>query len=165
MNKTENYKLVPKKGNRKCFGCGLDNPAGLQMKFYSNGESLFSWLTVPDHLCGWNDLVHGGVISTILDEIMSWSAIYLLKKIILTKSITVDFIKPVFSGKELKVEGKVFEVKNEKEAILEGLIYDTNGKIHAKSRGTFALLQPEVAQRLGIMDEKTLKDFEPLLRP
>jgi len=64
--------------------------------------SVFSWLKVPDHLFGWDNLVHGGILSTILGEIMSWSALYLLKEMILTKSMTVAFVKPVFEGWSLR---------------------------------------------------------------
>ena len=75
------YKRVPKGDDHKCFGCSPANPHGLQMEFYHADDAvLHSWLVVPDHLRGWNDLVHGGVISTILDEIMSWTAISMLKK-------------------------------------------------------------------------------------
>jgi len=133
------------------------------MKFFTDEKSVFSWLTVPEHLSGWNNLVHGGVLSTILDEIMSWSAICLLKKIILTKSITVDFIKPVFIGQELRIEGNVLEVKNRKEALLEGFIYDMDENICARSIGTFALITPQIAKKLGIMDDEALQDMKPLI--
>jgi uncharacterized protein (TIGR00369 family) len=163
MNKAENLKPVPNRGNHKCFGCSKNNPSGLQMKFFTDEKSVFSWLTVPEHLSGWNNLVHGGVLSTILDEIMSWSAIYLLKKIILTKSITVDFMKPVFIGKELRVEGKVLEVMNHREALLEGFIYDKEDNLCAKSIGTFALIKPQIAKKLGFMDDEALKGLQPLI--
>ncbi|MBU0697911.1 MAG: PaaI family thioesterase, partial [Proteobacteria bacterium] len=106
---TENCRELPPLDNHKCFGCSPRNPSGLRMKFYTNDKSLFSSLTVPDHLCGWDRFVHGGVIATILDEIMSWSAITLLKRIILTKSMTIDFVKPIFIGNRLTAEGKVLE--------------------------------------------------------
>lgn len=164
MKKQGNYKQLPNRGgNNKCFGCSPYNPSGLQMKFFINEDSVFSPITVPGHLCGWNKLVHGGVISTILDEIMSWSAIHLLKSITVTKSMTIDFIKPVFISRELNVEGKVLEVSKKREAKMEGFIYDKDGELYAKSIGTMALLTPALAKRLGIMDDDDLKGFEPFL--
>ena len=157
-------KQLPNRGDHKCFGCGPGNPIGLQMKFFSDDKSVFSWLKVPNHLMGWDNLVHGGILSTILDEIMSWSAIYLLKKLILTKSMTVDFIKPVFEGMELKVEGNVFEKRSDKEAVMRGRIYNAEGVLCAKSKGIFALLEPKVAKRLNLMSADALKDFEPILK-
>jgi acyl-coenzyme A thioesterase PaaI-like protein len=82
--KTENrngYILLPTRENQNCFGCSLKNKAGLQMKFYTTEklDSVISWLKVPDHLCGWSNLVHGGIISTMLDEAMGWVALIILK--------------------------------------------------------------------------------------
>jgi len=62
------------------------------MKFYSTEkkELVVSWLKVPDHLCGWSNLVHGGIISTMLDEAMGWAGLVILKKLVVSKSITVS---------------------------------------------------------------------------
>ena len=144
-----------------CFACGPANPAGLKMRFFANQDSVVSWLTVPDHLRGWNMLVHGGVTSTILDEIMSWAAIHLLKTIILTKSMRVEFKKPVFIGQPLRAVGRVVEIKNEREAIMEGLLYGPEDDLCAEARGNFALLKPKVARKLGIVDEQALRDLLP----
>ena len=130
------------------------------MKFYTNGSSVYSQVKVPEHLCGWNQLVHGGVLSTILDEIMSWSAIYLLKQIPLTKSMTVDFIKPVYINSNLKAEGKVLEIADKHEAVMQGIIFNNEETICAKSTGKFAVFSPAVAKRLGIANEDHLKWFE-----
>ncbi len=157
-------KQLPNRGYHKCFGCGPANPSGLQMKFFSDDKSVFSWLKVPDHLIGWDNLVHGGVLSTILDEIMSWSAIYLFKKMILTKSMTVDFIKPVFKGMELKVEGSIFKNRSDKEAVMQGRIYNNEGVLCTKSKGILVLFEPKVAKRLNMMSAEALKDFEPILK-
>lgn len=160
--KDRDYKQLPVRGNNRCFGCSPDNVSGLRMKFFTNEKSLFSWVTVPEHLCGWDKFVHGGIISTILDEIMSWSAITMMKRIILTKSMTIDFIKPVFINSELKVEGKVLEKKSEREAVMEGLLYNPAGMLCARSIGTFALFTPDAAIKVGIMNEAEVKKFEHL---
>lgn len=157
------FKRLPNRDNHNCFGCSPANACGLQMTFFTDDRSVFSWLKVPDHLCGWDNLVHGGVISTIMDETMSWSAIYLLKKIILTKSLTVEFIKPLRVGTELKSEGRVFEQKNDREAVMQGVIYNGKEEACARARGTFALLEPKVATRLNMMSADALKDMEPIL--
>ena len=130
------------------------------MKFYTNDASVFSEVTVPKHLCGWNNLIHGGVLSTILDEIMSWAAIYLLKRITLTKSMTIDFLKPVYIGHPLKAEGKVLELKGKHEAVMEGILSNSDGTIYTRSTAHFAIFSPAVARRLGIANEEHLNWFE-----
>lgn len=159
-HKFETYRRLERMSTHNCFGCGPANPSGLQMKFYTDETSLFSRLTVPDHLCGWDRMVHGGVISTVLDEIMSWSAITLLKRIILTKSMAVDFLKPVFVGTELCVEGKLLSHNSEREALMAGFLYDHNGELCARSQGTFALFTPAAALRMRIMSEADVRGFE-----
>ena len=130
------------------------------MKFYTRDSSVFSRLTVPDHLCGWDRLVHGGVISTILDEVMSWTGIYLLKQITMTKSMTVDFIKPVYINSELKAEGLVLEKTGKHEALLEGRLYNQEDTLCARSRATFVIFSPAVAKRLGIARKEHLEWVE-----
>ena len=133
------------------------------MNFYTNDSSVYSQVTVPEHLCGWNQLVHGGVLSTILDEVMSWSAIYLLKRITLTKSMAVDFIKPVYIKSSLKAEGKVLEIAGKHEAVMEGIIYNDEEMICARSTAKLAVFSPAVAKRLGIANEEHLNWFEKII--
>ena len=74
----ENHIKLPNTDINLCFGCGPDNKSGLQMEFFANSVTVYSNISVPEHLCGWSKIVHGGVVTTILDEIMSWSAFYCL---------------------------------------------------------------------------------------
>jgi len=161
MKQPPDFYPLPIQDSHLCFACGPANAAGLKMRFFANQDSVVSWLTVPDHLQGWNKLVHGGVTSTILDEIMSWAAIHLLKTIILTKSMRVEFRKPVFIGQPLRAVGRVVEIKNEREAVMEGLLYGPEDEVCAEARGNFALLKPKVARKLGIVDEQALRDLLP----
>jgi len=161
--KTE-IKQLKNRDNHMCFGCGPANPSGLRMKFFSDDKSVFSWVKVPGHLVGWDNLVHGGILSTMLDEIMSWSAIYLLKKMILTQTMTIDFIKPVYEGTELKIAGNVFEKKSDRQAVMQGRIYNEEGVLCTESKGIYVLFEPKVAKRLNMLSERALKDFELILK-
>ena len=158
------YRPVPNRGGHNCFACGPDNPVGLAMKFYSDGESVVSWLRVDEHLCGWDNLLHGGVISTLLDEIMSWTIIHLLRKFLLTKRITVDFLNPLYVDSPLRVEGRIREVRNEREAVVEGVVIDEKRGPCARSVGTFALLTPAFARRMKIMSPEAIDGFVQLLK-
>ena len=158
-------KELPNTDTHNCFACSPTNAHGLQMKFYTDEESVFTWLSVPAHLCGWNNLVHGGVLSTILDEIMSWTAMYKLKYITVTRNITVEFLKPVHVGNRLRAQGQVRAVERQKNAEMEGAIYNEDGELCAKGSGTFALIKPNVAKRMEIMDAASLEWFEKVIRP
>ena len=158
--KRKEYIRLPNRGDHNCFGCSPLNTSGLRMRFYTNETAVYSNVTVPDHLCGWNNLVHGGVLTTILDEIMSWSAIYLLKRVPMTKSMTVDFLKPVYVGNSLKAEGTVTDKKGKHEALMEGRIYNKDDVCCARATATFAVFSPAVAKRLSITDSESLQWFE-----
>jgi uncharacterized protein (TIGR00369 family) len=159
------FKELSNTDTHNCFACSPINAYGLQMKFYTDEESVLSWLSVPNHLCGWNNLVHGGVLSTILDEIMSWTAMYKLKHITVTRNMTVEFIKPVHVGEQLRAQGHIREVERQRNAEMEGAIYNEDGELCAKASGTFALIKPNVAKRMDIMDAASLEWFEKVINP
>jgi len=71
MSENKPYTQLSVDEDHNCFACGPANPHGLHMTFQSNGKVVMSHLSVPDHLRGWNNMVHGGIISTILDEVMA----------------------------------------------------------------------------------------------
>jgi uncharacterized protein (TIGR00369 family) len=102
-------------------------------------------------------LVHGGVISTILDETMSWAAIFLSKKFILTKQMTVQFHRPVYVGSSLCCTGYIKEKTAERKAIVKGELFDDQGKLCASSEGEFVLYTKKQFARLKIMPEEELQ--------
>lgn len=160
MTPAKNLRTLPCSRNHNCFGCSPVNPSGLRMQFLTDGQAVYSTLKVPEHLCGWSNIVHGGVLSTILDEIMSWAAIHLLKRIALTQSISVEFIKPVLVGGELRAEGRVREAARPNDALTEGVIYDDRGDACTRATATFKVFSPAVARRLRIADEASIQWFE-----
>lgn len=164
FNNQHNFIPLIKTLDTYCFGCSPTNKAGLQMKFFAGNNSVISRLNVPLHLCGWKNIVHGGILATILDETMSWSTIHLLKRVVLTTSITVDYIKPVFADTDIVSQGKVFERTSEREAIMQAAIYNRDGELCVKSQGTFRLFTPDAARKLKLMSDDILFDFEQFIQ-
>ncbi len=139
-----------------CFGCGAKNHHGLKMTFETNGEKIRSIVRVPDHMRGWRNIVHGGVLSTICDEIMAWAAIHLLKRFILTKTMTTSFLQPVTTGSRLEAFGYIKEQIDERNAVMAGEIYTEEGTLCAKSAGEFVLFTPDNFKKLNIIPEDLL---------
>jgi uncharacterized protein (TIGR00369 family) len=160
MESRQDRHNLPNSSDHHCFGCSPVNPSGLQMKFSANADTVFSSITIPDHLCGWSNIAHGGVITTILDEIMSWAALHFLKRITMTKSMNIEFLKPVYIRNALNAEGKVLEQTGKHDAVMKGILYNEMGDACAKSTANFAVFSPKVAKRFGIADETSLKFFE-----
>ena len=159
MTENKSYTQLPVDENHNCFACGPANPHGLHMTFQSDGQVVVSRLTVPDYLRGWNNMVHGGIISTILDEVMSWAAIHLIKSVIVTRKMSVDFLKPVFVDQQLTAKARVTEIRSRKEALLQGELYNHENMLCASARGSFALLKPKVAEKLGIAGAEEIKEM------
>lgn len=160
--KPENWETIPNV-DMNCFGCGSENHHGLKMTFETNGQRLRSLVTVPDHLRGWSNIVHGGVLSTICDEVMAWAAIFLLKRFILTKTMTMSFLKPVTIGSRLSNFGYVKERIDERNAIMTGEIYNEKGQLCATSTGEFVLFTPEAFKKLGIVPDDFLDTMSGML--
>ena len=155
---------LPNTDAHKCFACSPVNDSGLQMKFFTDNKCIHAKVVVPRHMGGWNRIAHGGILSTILDETMGWAGIYLLEQLTLTKTMTIDFVKAVTVGEELRCQAGVQERTGKREAIIKAALYNANDEICAESRGIFTMLSLDLARRIKITDaafEKTF--FDPLM--
>lgn len=159
----EHLRLVNNIADQTCFGCGTNNPIGLKMQFQTDDEKLYSFVTVPKTMAGWDTTVHGGILSTILDEMMGWSVIYLLGKIGVTKSMSVEFLKPVPAETPLTALGCIQEVVSERLVLVTGEIYNQDSVLCVRSTGTFASMTSQAAVRLGVMSSDYMERFLPLL--
>ena len=61
---------------RMCFGCGHDNPIGLKMSFQWDGKTARAEFTPTKYYQGWSGVVHGGIITCLLDEAMGYAALF-----------------------------------------------------------------------------------------
>jgi uncharacterized protein (TIGR00369 family) len=127
------------------------------MTFFTDDVSVFSRLTLPEHLSGYTQVAHGGIVATLLDEVMGWASMYLLKKITMTKTLNLTFHKSVYVGEPLMVEGRVLETLSRREALIEGRLTDAAGDLCAQAEGRFTLASPIVSP------EDLAGFFEPLL--
>ncbi|MDJ0784555.1 MAG: PaaI family thioesterase [Desulfosarcinaceae bacterium] len=154
---------IPNWEDQGCFACGAANPSGLQMKFFSDGERVFAFPEVPTRMAGWDRVVHGGIISTILDEIMGWAAIHLFKQLGVTGTMTIAFKKPLFVGERLTAVGSALAPPSGRSVQMQGQLYNAKEQLCAEATGVFKLIPPKTAVRMGIVSEAYLKIFAPIL--
>lgn len=90
-----------------CFGCGNQNPIGLQLRFrpLPDGSVWAAFTPTQDHE-GYLGMTHGGILSTVLDEAMSW-AVTQAGDLGVTARMTVTFRRPVRLGQEIRVTASV----------------------------------------------------------
>ncbi len=101
-----------------CFVCGKRNRDGLQLDFELIGEDrIRTEFAPPKRFQGWKDVVHGGIIATILDEVMV-NAAYLRNILAVSAKLEIKLRRPapvgerlVFHGQILKEGAKTLDVK------------------------------------------------------
>lgn len=59
---------------QRCFGCGLENPSGLRVQYFTEGEQVVAEFTPQPEHEGFPGFVHGGILYTLLDEVLSRTA-------------------------------------------------------------------------------------------
>lgn len=121
--------------DQHCFVCGKKNPSGLKIEFKENPQSkeIEAEVIFPNHLQGWQNTVHGGLLATVLDEIMIKAAAAANIKCV-TAEINVKYKKPAFTGTTYQVHGKILEARG-RIITAESRISDASGQIYAQATG------------------------------
>ncbi len=126
-----------------CFGCGPTNPNGLHLSFVLSpgGASYICEFQLGVNFSGPPGHAHGGIIATILDEAMGKANKFRGKDAV-TRSMTVDYLRPVPLGEPLVAEG--IPVRMRGRAIYNRAeLRNAKGVVLARSRGKFLIIDAE----------------------
>ncbi|MCK4353235.1 PaaI family thioesterase [candidate division WOR-3 bacterium] len=120
-----------------CFGCGKKNPIGLKLKFTQIPDGVKTIFIPKKEHEGYKDIVHGGVIATLLDESLAWACkSYTNKLTTMTTSLEIKFKKPAIVGKPILVEASM--TKNSRKIIQgKALAKNSANQILAEAQGKF----------------------------
>ncbi len=122
-----------------CVVCGVDNTAGLQITYITEtaGKVIAQWIPSARYE-GFKGLIHGGILSTVLDEAMA-KAVVSLKLEALTAELTVRFRCHVKPDEPLLITG--WMVSHHKKLLkLEASLYKDTGQECAHAWGTFLIV-------------------------
>ena len=106
---------------RSCFVCGESNPSGLNLRFETDGRMVQTrFAPRPEHI-GFQGVVHGGILATVLDEIMVWACVAEIRRFGFCAELNVRFVSPARPREEIIATAqltanrrdKVFETKAE----------------------------------------------------
>ena len=89
-----------------CFACGTLNTNGLGLELHLEHERSWTSLVLDRRFEGWEGIAHGGIVSTILDEVMAWSLVA-SDNWGVTARLAVEFRKPVPIETRLRADGWV----------------------------------------------------------
>jgi uncharacterized protein (TIGR00369 family) len=125
-----------------CFVCGERNPNGLRLSFEIDKErqTLKTTFVASPTFQGWDGIVHGGIISTLLDEAMA-KLIYELGYQAVTASLEIKFKKPAPILETLSVYGEITEV-NKRLIKAKAHVAMVDGTILATGSSTFVKQPP-----------------------
>ncbi|MGD0826656.1 MAG: hotdog fold domain-containing protein [Desulfobaccales bacterium] len=124
-----------------CFVCGKNNPRGFKIAVrYSEAElAAETELAIPREYQGWAQVIHGGILSTLLDELMA-HAVWRFAGPGLTLSMEVRFHQPLKPGEPIRVRG-VLRTTNGSRRQAEGeIIRIADGSRIASGKSRFLLL-------------------------
>jgi acyl-coenzyme A thioesterase PaaI-like protein len=149
---TSNMEKLP--NSRNCFACGMENPIGLKLEMYGDpktGVVTCDYL-IPKHFEGYPGIAHGGIVSSLLDEVIS--RVYMVgdhNRFMYTARLTSRFRKHVpvevplhmtgefvrDRGRTAEAEAKIFAPDGELLAEGQALLVDAGemGKEHLDELG------------------------------
>jgi acyl-coenzyme A thioesterase PaaI-like protein len=135
--------ILPKLQGHYCFACGTENPIGLNLKFYRSGETVRTDITLGQYHEGWQNMAHGGIITTLVDETMSWTIMYFKRVFFVTRKIEIKYVKPVLIGTPITVIGRIKEKAKPPLIRANAEIRDDRGGLLVRGGGEFVEVPQE----------------------
>ncbi|NIR48619.1 hotdog fold thioesterase [candidate division KSB1 bacterium] len=133
-----------------CFVCGKKNPIGLDVAWYvdTDRQTIKSEFVATKEHAGYRGVLHGGVISSIMDEGMGWACSYYANKMCVTGDLRLRFLRPalvgtnlLFIGKLIHDSGRYFEAR--------GRLQDDAGRLYTVGQGKYYPISEEISKSLG----------------
>lgn len=138
---------------KSCFVCGSQNPHGLGLRFRIAGNEVHGDFTPKPEHAGFRGIIHGGIISTVLDEVMIWAASVTQKRFCVAADLNVRFLKRVSVGQKYLIVGKLEADR--------GRIWESSGELRDEAGVVCArATSKQVPLKLADMKEMT-EDFLP----
>jgi uncharacterized protein (TIGR00369 family) len=132
-----------------CFVCGESNPIGLKLRFETDGRSVQTrFVARPEHV-GFRQTVHGGLIATLLDEMMVWACAVGTKRFAFCAELNVRFQNPLRPGEQVLATAELVENRRGKIFEAKGELRNEAGEVFATSTGKYLPIKEETAAELA----------------
>ena len=126
--------------DHNCFACGRDNAIGMRLKIeLGDGVASTTWVGGHDYV-GWSDKLHGGIIATLLDEVMAWAPSS-YDSWAVTAEMTVRYRSPALPGETLEAKGRVVE-RRRRIYRVAGEVRGADGRLVAEGSGRYLGASP-----------------------
>jgi uncharacterized protein (TIGR00369 family) len=128
---------------RGCVVCGHDNRHGLHLHLNvdePSGVVTAEYVPRPEHI-GFEGIIHGGILSTVLDEAMVWCATWAGKRFCVAGEMNVRFRRSATVGQKLTIEARIGSLRS-RMIETEAFIRDEPGNVIAEATGKYVPLPP-----------------------
>ncbi len=119
-----------------CFGCGAANPHGLHLSFTPEADGVRAAFTPLLVHQGYEHVVHGGIISTLLDEAMAW-AVAAAGIWAVTGEMQVRFRRPLHVGETVILHGTITDMRTRATSAAGQVIREADGQAIATATALF----------------------------
>ena len=129
-----------------CFACGELNEHGLKLQLHLEERRSWTEFVLDDRFEGWRGVTHGGIIATILDEVMAW-ALVAEDNWGVTARMTLEFKRPVLVGTRVRAAGWI--VRSRRRLVdTAGQVVDSEGKVLATAEAVYVAAGEERKREL-----------------
>ena len=119
-----------------CFACGELNTHGLNLVLHAAGDTCWTELTLLPAFQGWEGIAHGGIVATILDEVMGW-ALAGADAWGFTARMSIEYRRPVPVGARIRGEGRLVGRRRRLLTLTGRLINAETGEVLATADATY----------------------------
>ena len=133
--------MIKQFNSKMCFVCGTDNPIGLHLTFWVDGDMVWTEFTPGQEHQGYPGVLHGGITATLLDETMGRVAA-LRNLWMVTVKMELTYRKPVPLGQPLKVTAHMEELRGSRMTTI-GQIVLPDGTVAVEGKGLYLRLPEE----------------------
>jgi acyl-coenzyme A thioesterase PaaI-like protein len=126
------FDLVP----HNCFACGSLNRHGLGLLLHVEPRRSWTELALDERFEGWAGMAHGGIVCTILDEVMAWALVG-EDNWGVTARLNVEFNRPVPIGARIRADGEIARSRRRIVETTARLVQVDDGAILATAQGTY----------------------------
>lgn len=134
--------------NYNCFGCSPHNPIGLHLDFYEDGDYVISdWQPTKDYQ-GFINTLHGGIMSTLIDEIASCVIFIKIKTGGYTSNMSLRYRRNVSTTEgPIHLTAKIASIRRNLVDV-EVKLYDCNQTLCVEGIVTYFTLSPEKSKEI-----------------
>jgi uncharacterized protein (TIGR00369 family) len=122
---------------RSCFVCGESNPAGLRLRFETDGQIVRTRFVPGAEHVGFRQTVHGGLIATLLDEAMVWACAVQAKQFAYCAELQVRYVHPVRPQEPAMAEARMTANRRGRLYEAEAELRSDDGHLLATATGKY----------------------------